>query len=161
MVNLFELFNETETVRGAIRFLQERKIIPKKKLCRNGHQVTICISESDSKHCRWRWKLQKCRQDIGIRTNNWLQGSRLAFDKLIRFIYVSCKNKISIDFCKKELDMSPSSVVDSSSYLREVCADENIKSSEKIGGEGRIVKLTNHYLLEEKTRWGEYWLQLG
>ena len=29
MVNLFELINEAKTVRGAIRFLQERQIIPK------------------------------------------------------------------------------------------------------------------------------------
>ena len=40
MVNLFELINQTKTVRGAIGFLQER-IIPEKKLCRNGQQMTL------------------------------------------------------------------------------------------------------------------------
>ena len=48
MVNLFELINETKTVRCAKRFLHKQKIIPKKKLCRNGHQMTLYISESDS-----------------------------------------------------------------------------------------------------------------
>ena len=141
MVNLFELINQTKTVRGAIRFLQDWKTIPQKKLCRNGHQMTIYISGSDSKHCRWRCKLRKCRQDIGIRTNIWLQASRLAFDKILLFIYFWWENKTSINFCKKELDMSPSSVVDFSSYLREVCADEYLQNSEKIGGEGQTVEV--------------------
>ena len=126
MVNLFELINETKTVRSAIGFLQEGKIILKKKLCRNGHQMTLYISESDSKHCRWRCKLRKC-QDIGIRTNNWLQSSRLALDKLLLFIYFWCKNKTSIDFRNKELDMSPSSAVNFSSYLREICGPNSEK----------------------------------
>ena len=148
-------------MKGAIRFSQERKIIPKKKLCRNGHQMTLYLSESDSRHCRWRCKLRKCRQDIGLRTNNWLQGSRLAFDTFLFFIYFWCENKTSIDFCKKELDMSPSSVVDFSSYLREVCADEILKNSEKIGGKGQIVEVDESLFTLRKNHMGEYCLQLG
>ena len=152
MVNLFELINETKTVRCAKRFLQKRKNIPKKKLCRNGHQMTLYISESDSRHCRWRCKLRKCRQEIGIRTNNWLQGSGLAFDKFLLFIYFRCENKTSINFCKKELDMSPSSVVDISSYLHEIFADKFLKNSQKIDGEGQVVEVDESLLTRRKNQ---------
>ena len=153
MVNLFELINGTKTGKGAIRSLQKRKNYPGEKLFQNGHQMTLYISKSDSTLCIWSFKIRKCRQHVGIKTINWLQCSRLAFDKLF-FIYFWCKNKTSIDFCKKELDMSANSVVDSSSYLREVCADEILRNSGKDCHEGKFVEVDDSLFTQRKYQGG-------
>ena len=154
MVNLTELINETKTIRGAITFLQQRKVLPKRKLCTHGHEMLLYINEKDTKHCRWRCKHRKCRQDVGIRRNNWLQGSRLAIDKSLLFIYFWSENKTSIDFCKKEFGMSPSNVVDFSNYLREVCAEEILKNSQKFGGQGQIVEVDESLFPRRKNNVG-------
>ena len=59
-----------------------------------------------------------------------------------------------MDFCKKELDMSPSSVVDISSYLREICANKFLKNSQKIDGEGQIVEVDESLLNRRKNQVG-------
>ena len=50
--------------------------------------------------------------------------------------------------------MSPSVVVDFSSYLREVCADEILKNSEKNGGEGEIVEVDESLFTRKKNQVG-------
>ena len=75
--------------------------------------------------------------------------------RLINFYFSSIFGaKTSIDFCKKDLDMPRSSVVDFSSYLCEVCADENLKNSEKIGGEGQIVEVNQSLFTRRKNQVG-------
>ena len=57
-------------------------------------------------------------------------------------------------FAKKELGMSPSSVVDFSNYLREVCAEEILKNSQKIDGQGQIVEVDESLFTRRKNRVG-------
>ena len=105
MVILFQLFNETKTVRGATRFSQEGKIIPKKNLCRNAKQASTSARRS--------WI---CHQAV-----------------------LSIFEAICVKFALKKFS----------------------KKLKKLVVRGKLWKMTNRYLPEKKTMWGEYCLQIG
>ena len=125
--------------------------------------MTLYISESDSKQCRWRCKLQKWRQDIGIKTTKCLHAPRLAFDKFLLVIYFWCVNKANIDFCKNIIYIIYYQAV--LSIFQAICVKFALtkfsKTAQKLVVIGKLGKMTNDCLPEEKTRRGEYCLQLG
>ena len=114
------------------------------KLRKIGHQMTIYISGSNSKQCRWTYKLRKCRKHFGIRTKNWLTVFKLPFDKLLLFIYLWCENKTSINFCEHWIYHQAVW-----SIFQAICVRFALTKFSKI--EKKMWKLTNHYLPEEKT----------
>lgn len=78
-----------------------------------------------------------CWQDIPLRKDTWLEGSRLSYRQIILFIYCWSKELTSKRFCESELEMSKECVVDWNNYLREVCADTLIKNPFVVGGQNK------------------------
>ena len=64
--------------------------------------MNLCFS----REIRWRCKKSKCRQDIGIRTANWFERSRLPFEDAILFIYSWSHEQTTVKFCERAKDES-------------------------------------------------------
>ncbi|KAH7698488.1 hypothetical protein AAVH_34418, partial [Aphelenchoides avenae] len=77
-----------------------------------------------------------------IRKNSWLEGTKLSFVTIVRFIYAWCQDCTSVDYCEDVLGMSPKVCSDWCGYLREVCAWRVCQVGEKqIGGPGMTVEV--------------------
>ncbi|XP_050691605.1 uncharacterized protein LOC126983150 [Eriocheir sinensis] len=121
---------------STVNFLQNHGIIPKEKLCQKHHPMTI-----DYKRSSWRCHKGRCREEVNLRKNTWLEGSTLPMNKIIEFIYAWTKEYTSIKFCRDELGISHDAVVDYNNYLREVCAHEILNNPVKIGGPNCTVEI--------------------
>lgn len=73
------------------------------------------------KGSRWLYQRRTCRKEKGIRTNNWLSGSRLPIHTIVYYIYYWAYEMTSVSYYKCEFGMSKSAVDDWNNYLREVC----------------------------------------
>ncbi|XP_023238030.1 uncharacterized protein LOC111636869 [Centruroides sculpturatus] len=73
--------------------------------------------------------------------DNWFIGSRIYWYAL-RFIYVWSQELYSLDFCKVQIGLDFSTIVDWNSYMREVCANSLMNHCDgKIGGVDKIVEI--------------------
>ena len=114
-MNLFTLLKTEE----AIKFLQEKGILPITKKCQNGHEMTLSIGDK----ARWRCGKSTCRYDVKLRVGNWLEGSRIPIVTVIRFIYCWCHELTSVEFCEHELQMNKNTTTDWNNYMRCICID--------------------------------------
>ena len=150
-MNLLQLSSVCHDESSAAKFLQERNILDKSRVCSKGHDMRL---EVTSHHARWRCDKSTCRVTIGCRAGTWLQNSRLPLRKVVLFIYCWSRELTSIKFCNNELDMSPPAVVDWNNYLREVCADQLLKHPMAIGGPGCDVELDESLFSRRKNNSG-------
>ncbi|CAH2100831.1 unnamed protein product [Euphydryas editha] len=85
----------------------------------------------------------QCDFKQSVRTNTWLQGTKLQLEKSFLFasLYLIC-NPPHEEFLMEELNMSSGTVCDWSQYVREVlenwCLNE---STHSLGGPGKIVEI--------------------
>lgn len=154
-MRLLEVASLCSTKAGAVRLLQEHGVLPSSKLCANGHQMALSLSKPGSNAPdRWRCCLSSCRQEQALRKNNWLQGSRLPFEKIILFIYFWAHDMHSILLCKRELDMNHSTTVDWCNYMREVCAASLLRQPTVIGGPNLTVQIDESMFSRRKNNVG-------
>ena len=78
-------YEHIRTELDAVQFLQEKNIIPARKICKKNHELQII--ERDG--CvNWRCSKSSCgQQSISVRRNTWLDGSRIPLMKIIMLIY--------------------------------------------------------------------------
>lgn len=149
-MNLLTLSDLCPDDEGATRFLQARGVIHQARVCSNGHPMNLSFGSQQ----RWRCRIRGCREERGLRTSNWLQGSRLSIRKIVLFVYAWSYEMTSIDFCQRELGIEASSVIDWNNYLREVCAYYLISNPTTIGGPGLTVELDESLFVRRKDNVG-------
>ena len=137
-LNLYTLFRDIQNEEKAFEFLQSKRIFPQIKKCKKKHEMTVQFT---SKNTRWVCKKRRCREEIGLRKNTWLEGSTLPIKTIIFFIYCWINEYTSTKFCSKELYMSNDAITDWKMYLREVCAYDLLKNPIVIGGPGMSVEI--------------------
>lgn len=137
-INLFKLHEILSNEKAALVMFQHYDIVPKEKTCHEGHPMTLIANENRQ---RWRCSLRSCREECPIRKQTWLEGSRLSFVTILKFIYSWSREYTSITFCETELEMNKNTTVDFNNYLREVCAASLLRSPCVIGGEGLDVEI--------------------
>ncbi|KAF0766014.1 Uncharacterized protein FWK35_00004049 [Aphis craccivora] len=103
---------------SAIRFLQDRGVLHRNRICKNGHDMLIRYESKPLAMQHF-----QVQDTTGIRTNTWLYNCRLPFLKIVKFIYWWSKELTSIKFCEDELGMNHYTTVDWNNYLREVCTE--------------------------------------
>jgi transposase-like protein len=125
------IFNLPRTEEDAVEFLQTKGILPANRICKKKHEMKLSFGSVT----RWRCTKSGCSTDVGIRSSNWLENSRLAFITIVRFIYCWAKELTSINWCEEELDMNHNTTVDWNNYMREVCVHALLQQPRtKIGG---------------------------
>ncbi|XP_077287989.1 uncharacterized protein LOC143912575 [Arctopsyche grandis] len=143
--SIFRLVYDDET---AVAFLQMQNILPRERLCANGHLMKLLFNNEGQ---LWRCYKRDCRNKKGIRKDTWLQNSRLPLDTVVHFIYCWANELTSIKFCARELEMSQSTVVDWNNYLREVCVWRVEQAFTEIGGEGMVVEIDESQFVRRGT----------
>jgi len=78
-----KLFDLPKTDEEAIKFLQEKGVLPSQRVCKNGHQMNLRIGQQ----VQWSCKKKECRTAVKMRVGNWLEGSRITFVTIVRFVY--------------------------------------------------------------------------
>ena len=76
MPSLTQIIDICKSKQKTIEYFQNWNNVPKEKLRPKGH-VYIYVNDEDNKHNRRRCKIRGCRTDIGIRKDNWLEGSKI------------------------------------------------------------------------------------
>ena len=116
-MNLLRLSASCHDERSYVLFLQQRHILPANRLCPNGHPMTLTLGDKD----RWRCFIRHCCAEKGLRTDNWMQGSRLPFRNVILFIYCWAHALTSVEFVEREIEVEQSAIIDWNHNLREIC----------------------------------------
>lgn len=150
-MNFLQLSSLCFDKKSSVKFLQQRGILHNGRLCSKNHEMKLALTDRQD---RWRCRKMECRQDIPIRKDTWLQGSRLSFRQIVYFIYWWSKEKTSITFCAEELDISLPCVVDWNNYLREVCADTLLRNPVVIGGLNTTVEIDESLFSRRKNAVG-------
>jgi len=146
-MNLKDLYSEVSNEDSAINFLQTKNVLLQTQKCENDHKMII-------KGSRWRCQRRTCRKEKGIRTNNWLSGSRLPIHTIVYYIYCWAYEMTSVSYCKREFGMSKSAVVDWNNYLREVCVWKIEIGNKEIGGPNLIVEIDESLFVRRKNNAG-------
>jgi len=150
MQNFKSLSRELITDEACIVFLQQKGIIQKYRICNNGH--TMILQCTNNKKNRWR--CHKCRHEVGVRTNNFLESSRIPFDDWILFIYSWANEMTSIMFGERELGMNKNTTVQWCNYLREVCLWKLTEDPMMIGGPNTTVEIDESLFSKRKNHAG-------
>lgn len=151
VMNLLSLSALCDSKEKCVAFLQQRGIVHQQLNCANGHAMTLSLSEKED---RWRCRRKNCNKQIQLKSGTWLQGSHLTYREIILFIYCWSHEMTTIDFCKRELNISHPTVVDYNNFLREVCASTLLANPITIGGPNTTVEIDESMFSRRKNHVG-------
>jgi transposase-like protein len=137
----------------SLLFLQQRGVLHNPRVCSNGHPMTLQLTNS---HDRWRCKRRQCREDLQLRSDTWLLGSKLSYRKVVLFIYCWTYEMTSVEFCDRELLIGKNATIDWNNYLREVCAGALLHRPNQmfVGGVGLHVEIDESLFSKRKNNVG-------
>jgi transposase-like protein len=150
-MNLLNLSAICHDKASSVQFLQQRGLLHNPRICTNNHRMVLSLTDTRD---RWRCSRQECRENVQVRSNTWLQGSKLSFRQIVLFIYCWSKELTTINFCENELLISKSAVIDWNMYLREVCADTLLRNPVVIGGPNTTVEIDESLFTRRKNNIG-------
>jgi len=145
------------TKEQSITFLQERGILHKKRKCEDGHAMVIALDYNPNpKEKNHKGELRKmdvwkcpefgCKRYKAIKKDTWLEKELLSYSNVLGFIYYWCKEKATVKFCEKELDMEVPKTIRWHNLLTEIAGDDLLENPRKIGGIGLMVEVdVGHY----------------
>ena len=127
------MFSLPQSEDSDINFLQDKGVLAKEMRCRENHAMY---------RNKLRWICARCEQQKGLRTNSWLENTKLPCLTVVRFLYAWSQELTSLKWCATELSMSPRATVTWNGALRDVCAAAlERRPDRKIGGPGLIVEI--------------------
>ena len=92
---------------------------------------------------------------VRMRVGNWFENSRIPFATAARFIYCWSWEMTLIAFCQRELGIDDNTVIDWSSYMREICVYHLLHKPDKmIGGDGLVVEIDESVFTKRKNNMG-------
>lgn len=145
------IFTLPRTEEEAIRFLQEKGVLPAERICPNNHKMKLYVGNE----IFWKCNISSCKKKVNIRNGNWFVGTRLSFVTAVRFFYCWSKELTSIQWGNEELGMAQTTTVDWNSYMREVCVEYLVqRPNQKIGDEGMIVEIDESMFSKRKNNAG-------
>ena len=83
-MNLLQLSAIAHDKASSIQFLQQHGILHNQRTCSRHHDMILSVTNVRE---RWRCNHRECRENIPVRKNTWLQGSKLSFRQVVLFIY--------------------------------------------------------------------------
>lgn len=133
---LFSLISNEHEFLGFLQFygllLNRKKCIKCKRECGIYKRNRKYFFQCNKKKCR--------KQYTAIPKNSFLSNARLNMTVIVQLIFCFINDMTSTQI-KKMLGLSASTVSDWLNFFREVCEVAIMNSSEKLGGEGKIVEI--------------------
>jgi transposase-like protein len=148
-INLIRFHELCKSESELIDKLKKWGLIPKKLKCKKCDNFMVLI------HCGdfdWRWrchsyikrdkkKREKCSGSVRFRTGTFFEKSRLSLFKILGFAHLWAEGT-PLRIIKRQLDIgSDNTLVDWSSFCREIMFNFFIDNSEPLGGDGEIVEI--------------------
>ena len=143
-----------------ITWLQEMEIIARSAVCQqcqNEMTLISCNDRSDG----YKWQCRKTingkrhKVEASIRKNSWFDNSNMTLTEILKFTYWWC---VGLDQTQiiSQLKVSPNTGVDWAMFCREVCLTTIEMKTEKIGGEGKRVRVDESKVGKRKYHRGHY-----
>ena len=147
-MNIFDL---PRTEEESIIFLQNKGILPKERVCPNGHHAKLYFGN----RIFWKCTVKSCLKRVNIRTGTWFTDTRLPFVTGVRFFYSWAFELTSIQWCERELQIAKHTAVDWNLYMRSACVEAlELREKKKIGGDGLIVEIDESLFTKRKNNAG-------
>uniref|UniRef100_A0A913HMB6 DDE_Tnp_1_7 domain-containing protein n=1 Tax=Strongyloides stercoralis TaxID=6248 RepID=A0A913HMB6_STRER len=142
--------NYWKKIKNSLNTIKFNAIKYNSEVCQDGHEMKLQVGKQN----RWRCYVKESRKEIGIRIGTWFEGTKIPFKTAIFFIYCWSYEMVSVDFCKRELEMNHNTVVDWGSYFREVCLFMEKKCQSIIGRKGFTVEVDETLFTRRKNHCG-------
>ncbi|CAI4227342.1 unnamed protein product [Auanema sp. JU1783] len=124
---------------SAIKFLQEKELLPTERNCCCGKKMKLPLSD---KRDRFRCTDKKCAKEVSLKKDTWFEACHLSYHMMILFIFWWSHESTTLKFCKVHLKIaSDHTIVDHNNFLREVCAWRLLEEPNVIGGPGKTVEI--------------------
>lgn len=141
-----EFVNLLSDRRRVVDFLVEHGVLNRNSQCNTcGSRLDININTllyTCSKKYRIRKKVKKCTTKKNGRKGTWFSKSRLSIEDVLYFTVLWLRLPYPRQkFIMRELKCCDRTVVDWSSYCREVCVQWSLDHSQRLGGPGKIVEI--------------------
>ena len=110
-------------VDGTDEWCQRYGLIATEKNCDNCLNPMTLSSRYDITDGKiWRCS-RPCNNRVSIRKGTFFENSRLPIATIVKFIYHSAYETLSINLARRELGMSQTTVVDWKMFLRDICVE--------------------------------------
>ena len=140
-----------KTEEEAVLLLQNTGILPKERVCPNGHVANLYFGN----RIFWKCTVKCCMKRVNIRTGTWFSGTRLSFVKSIRFFYSWAFELTSMKWCERELQISEHTAVDWNLYMRSACVEAlELRDKKKIGGAELTIEIDKSLFTKRKNNSG-------
>ena len=152
-MNFLQISQLVNDKAAAVGFLQQRGVLHNPRMCANCARP-MTLNLRDTKGDRWRCSVRGCRTEVGLRKGTWIENSNLPYRNIVLFLYGWSREMTSVEFCKHELGIGHTTVVDWNNFLREVCAAELLANPVVLGGPGRVVEVDESLFARRKNHQG-------
>ncbi|KFD49785.1 hypothetical protein M513_09252 [Trichuris suis] len=142
--------------RSAIALLQAKGILHQQGHCDCGEGMSLSLK---GRPARWRCRRPRCGKQVSLRAGTWLEGTRLEFSKVVRFVHAWRHKYGTTELCKNMLGMTPQAVTKWKSRIREIVALSLLRSPLRIGGPGFIVEIDESLFSRTKDHHGRSYPQ--
>ena len=128
-----------------MEWLIEEGLLAKSELCPQCNKemkLVTCNDRSDG--LKWECRIQtsgkRHKTETSIRKGSWFSQSNMTLEEILKFTYWLCQD-LEQSQITHELGLVRGAGVDWDSFCREVCEITMFDSSQKLGGEGKIVQI--------------------
>ena len=138
--SIFRFYDALKDRQWVIQFIKDHGLIARGKNCPK------CKSECTLDTINLNWRCQKvnsrnkkrkvrCNTKRNAFLGTFFYNSKLPIEKILLFTYLFMDKSFSIALVKREVEICGKTIVDWSSFCREVCIDFSVKcGAQKIGG---------------------------
>ena len=137
-------FDLPSTEKEAILYCQEKGLLAKSSKCNKGHEMKLSFERA-----RWRCSCKGCRTEKCLRKGSWIEGSRISFVRVLRFLYAWSHEMTSSSYCSHEIGIEKNAVVIWNTWLREVCVNavtqRNLQSKRWTFLKGLLLRFSKKY----------------
>uniref|UniRef100_A0A5S6Q7K2 Uncharacterized protein n=1 Tax=Trichuris muris TaxID=70415 RepID=A0A5S6Q7K2_TRIMR len=102
----------------AIRFLQDKGVLHRHRLCVCLERMSLTVNSARSP--RWRCPNDACMKQVALRSGTWLEGSKLSFRQVVKFLFGCSQQFNTITYCRSLVGIGKSAVIEWYSAMREV-----------------------------------------
>lgn len=142
-----------------IQYLKDNGMISSQKACSCGKEMSIRPSQRAIDGMVWR--CHKCKNAVSIRTNTFMEKSKLSVYKIFNLIF-DFIFEMPVTSSMSANNVSKVTAIQWYEYCREICSQKLLKDRKKMGGPNHVVEVDESLMLRRKDKAGRvvhsYWV---